>query len=66
MESCVGEGGEEEEIDEGEVEGDDGEEDDRDEGDVDKRTLKARSSRSPRNGHARLFILPKMWTVNNF
>ena len=66
MESCVGEGGEEEEINEGEVEGDDGEEDDKDEGDVDRRTLEARSSGSLRNGHAHLFILPKMWTVNDF
>ena len=66
MENCVGEGGEEEEIDEREVEGDKGEEDDEDEGDTDKRTLEARSSGSPGNGHARSFILLKMWIVNNF
>ena len=66
MENCVGEGGEEEEIDEREVEGDKGEEDDEDEGDTDKRTLEARSSGSPGNGHARSFIILKMWTVNNF
>ena len=66
MESCVGEGGEEKEIDEGEVEGDEGEEDDGDKGDADKRTLKAGSSGSLRNGHTHLFILPKMWIVNDF
>ena len=66
MENYVGEGGEEEEIDEREVEGDKGEEDDEDEGDTDKRTLEARSSGSPGNGHARSFILLKMWIVNNF
>ena len=66
MESCVGEGGEEEEIDEGVVEGDKGEEDDGDKGDADERTLEAGSSGSPGNGHARPFILPKMWTINDF
>ena len=66
MESCVGEGGEEEEIHEGVVEGDEGEEDDGDKGDADERTLEAGSSGSPRNGHARPFILPKMWTINDF
>ena len=66
VESCVGEGGEEEEMDEGEDEGDEGEEDVGDEGDADERTLKAGSSRSPGDGHARPFILPKMWTVNDF
>ena len=62
VESCVGEGSEEEEIDEG----DEGEEGDGDEGDADKRTLEVGSSRSPRDGHTRPFILPKMWTVNDF
>ena len=66
MESCIGEGGEEEEIDEGEVDGEEGEVDDGDEGDADKRTLEAGSSGSPRNGHAYPFILPKIWTVNDF
>ena len=66
MESCVGEGGEEEEIDEGVVEGDKGEEDDGDKGDDDERTLEVGSSGSPGNGHARPFILPKMWTINDF
>ena len=66
MESCVGEGGEEEEIDEGVVEGDKGEEDDGDKGDADERTLEVGSSGSPGNGHARPFILPKMWTINDF
>ena len=40
MESCVGEGGEEVEIDEGEDEGDEGEEDDGDKGDADEVPLK--------------------------
>ena len=66
VESCVREGGEEEEMDEGKDECDEGEEDVGDEGDADERTLKARSSRSPGDGHARPFILPKMWTVNDF
>ena len=50
VESCVREGGEEEERDEGKDEGDEGEEDVGDEGDADERTLKARSSRSPGDG----------------
>ena len=65
MESCVGEGGEEE-IDEGEDEGDEGEKDDREEGDADERTLEVGSSGSLGNGHTHPFILPKMWTVNDF
>ena len=65
MESCVREGGEEE-IDEGENEGDEGEEDDRDEGDADERTLEVGSSGSLGNGNTHPFILPKMWTVNDF
>ena len=40
VESCVVEGSEEEEINEGEDEGDEGEEDDGDKGDADKRTSK--------------------------
>ena len=63
-ESCFGEGGEEEEIDEGEDEGYKGE-DDEDEGDVDERTLEG-GSWSPRDGHTHPFILPKIWTVNDF
>ena len=74
VESCVGEGGEEEEIDEGEGEGDEEEEEEgdaeaedrRDEGGADERTLEAGSLGSLRDGHARPFILPKMWTINDF
>ena len=74
VESYVGEGGEEEEIDEGEDEGDEEEEDEgdaeeedgRDEGGANERTLEAGSSGSLRDGHARPFILPKMWTINDF
>ena len=74
VESCVGEGGEEEEIDEGEDEGDEEEEEEgdaeaedrRDEGGADERTLEAGSLGSLRDGHARPFILPKMWTINDF
>ena len=53
MESCVGEGGEEEGIDVSEDEGDEGEEDDGDEGDADERTLESGSSGSPGDGHTR-------------
>ena len=63
MESCVGEGGEEE-IDDGEDEGD--EKDDGDKGDVDKRNLEVGSLGSLGDGHTRPFILLKMWTVNDF
>ena len=69
VESCGGEEGEEEEVDEGEDEGDEGEEEGEDDGDeeeVDERTLEGGSLRSPRDGHTRPFILPKMWTVNDF
>ena len=66
VESCVGEGGEVEEIGEDEDEGDEEEEDNGDEGDADERTLEAGSSGSPKDGHIRPFILPKMWTVNDF
>ena len=65
MESCIGKGGEEE-INEGEDEGDKGEEDDKDKGDADERTLEVGSSRSLRDRHTCPFILPKMWTVNDF
>jgi len=51
--------------DEGDEGGEEGE-DDGDEGEVDKRTLEDESSRSPRDGHTHPFILPKMWTVNDF
>ena len=63
MESCVGEGGEEE-IDDGEDEGD--EKADGDKGDVDKRNLEVGSLGSLGDGHTRPFILLKMWTVNDF
>ena len=63
MESCVGEGGEEE-IDDGEDEVD--EKDDGDKGDVDKRNLEVGSLGSLGDGHTRPFILLKMWTVNDF
>ena len=45
----MGEGGEEEEIDEG-----------------DRKTLEGGSLGSPGDGHTHPFILPKMWTVNDF
>ena len=60
MESCVGEGGKEEEIDVSKDEGDEEEEDVEDEGDNDERTLEDGSSGSLGDGHARPFILPKM------
>ena len=69
MESCDGEEGEEEEVDEGEDKGDEGEEegeDHGDEGEVAGRTSEGGSSRSPEDGHTHPFILPKMWTVNDF
>ena len=68
VESCVGEGGEEEEIDKGKDEGDEGEgeEDEGDEGDANERTLEVGSLGSPEDGHTCPFILPKMWTVNDF
>ena len=66
MESCVGEGGKEEEIDVSKVEGDEEEEDDEDKGDNDKRTLEDGSSGSLGDGHTRPFILPKMRTINDF
>ena len=66
MESCDEE--EEEEV-KGEDEGDEGEEegeDDGDEGEVDERTFKGGSSVSPRDGYTSPFILPIIWTVNDF
>ena len=69
MESCDVEEGEEEEVDEGVDEGDEGGEkgeDDEDEGEADERTLEGESSRSLENGHTHPFILPKMWTINDF
>ena len=53
-------------MDEGEDEGDEREEDVEDEGNANERTLKAGSSRSPGEWHACPFILPKMWTINDF
>jgi len=41
-------------------------EDDGDEDDADNRTPKVGSSVNPRSGHTRPFILPQMWTVNDF
>ena len=69
VESCDVEEGEEEEVDEGEDEGDEGGEkgkDDENEGKVDERTLEGESSRSLGDGHTYQFILPKMWTINDF
>ena len=62
-ESYIGEGDEEEidegEVDgEGEVEGDQGMEGDEDENDANERTPKVGSSGSPESRHARPFILP--------
>ena len=69
MESCDGEKGEEDEVDKGKDEGDEGREEGEnngDEGEVDERTLEGGSLGSPGDGHTRPFILPKMWTVNDF
>ena len=63
MESYGGES--EEEREEGD-EGGEEREDDWDEGEVDGRAFEEGSSRSPRDGHILPFILPKMWTVNDF
>ena len=66
VESCDWEEGKEDkgedEVDEGGEEG----EDDGDEGEVDGRTLEGASSGSLGDGHSHPFILPKMWTVNDF
>ena len=59
-------GGESEEEREEGDEGGEEREDDWDEGEVDGRAFGEGSSRSPRDGHIRPFILPKMWTVNDF
>ena len=62
----------EEEIDEGKVDGEGEIEDegvtegDGDENDADDRTPEVGSSRNPGSGHTRSFILPQMWTVNDF
>ena len=73
MESYDGREGEEEEGEEGEDEGDEGGEDeeyggedDWDEGKGDGRAFDGGNSRSPKDGHTCPFILPKMWTVNDF
>ena len=63
VESYGGEG--EEEREEGDEGGEEGK-DDWDEGEVDGRAFEEGSSGSPRDGHIRPFILPKMWTVNDF
>ena len=68
VESCNVEEGEEEEgedKDRGDERGEEGE-DDGDEGKTNERTLEGGSSGSPRDGHTRPFILPKMWTINDF
>ena len=49
---------------EGEVKGD--EVTDGDEDDTDDRAPEIGSSGNPKSGHTRPFILPKIWTVNNF
>ena len=54
----------EEERDKGEVEGDGVMEGDED--DMDDRAPKIGSSRNPESGYTRLFILPKIWTINDF
>ena len=65
--------GEEKEGEEGEDEDDKGGkdeeyggEDDRDEGNGDERAPEGGSSGSLKDGHTCLFILPNMWTVNDF
>ena len=65
MESYDVEEGEEEEVDEGD-EGGGEREDDGDEGEADKKTFEGGSSGSLGDGHTHPFILPKMWTVNDF
>ena len=68
VESYDGGEGEEEEGEDDDDEGGKDEEyrgeDDEDEGD--KRAPKGESSGSPADGHTRPFILPKMWTINDF
>ena len=65
--------GEEEEGEEGEDKDDEGGEDeeymgeyDGDEGEGDRRASEWGSLGSPRDGHTCPFILPKMWTINEF
>ena len=53
--------GKEEEREEAEDEGED-----EDEGEGDERAFEGGSSESPGDGHTRPFILPKIWTVNDF
>ena len=69
MESYNGGEVEEEEREECKDEGDEGGEDKEDDGDdseVDGKASEGGSLGSPRDGHTRPFILPKMWTVNDF
>ena len=62
----------EEEIDEGEVDGEGEIEDDgvmkgdKDENDADNKTPEVGSSGNPGSGHTHPFIFPQMWTVNDF
>ena len=56
MESCVVEGSEEEEINEGEDEGDEGEEDDGDKGDPDRRTLDGACSLPSAGDHSNIIL----------
>ena len=72
-ESYDGEEGKEEEREEGEDEDNEGGEDeeyrgedDGDEGEGDERAPEGGSSGSPKDGHTCPFILPNMWTVNDF
>ena len=72
-ESYDGEEGEVEEGEEGQYKDDEGGEDeeyrgedDRNEGEGDERALEGGSSGSPKDGHTHPFILPNMWTVNDF
>ena len=80
MESCDGEEAKEEEVDKGEDKGNEVGEEGEDDGDgdevkltrepskveVEERTLEGGSSVSSGDGHTRPFILPKMWTANDF
>ncbi|KAK9984165.1 hypothetical protein SO802_033690 [Lithocarpus litseifolius] len=76
VESYVREGEKEDEIFEGKVEGNEieenkgekneGEEREGGEACTDEGTLEVGSSRSPGDGFSRPFILPRMWTVNDF
>ena len=68
MESCNGGEGEEEVVGEGEGENDEREEQREDTGDEDNgdEETSDRVSGSPGDGHTHPFILPKIWTVNDF